>query len=76
MMTLLMTMMRKMVMTTRAVLEPCISRDIESAVHAGAAAYTGVSALAFTPHHHHRGGDDHNHSDDDGNGDGSSKDDA
>ena len=52
------------------------SRDIESAVHAGAAAYTGVSALAFTPHHHHRGGGDHNHSGDDGNGDGSSKDDA
>ena len=61
MMTLLMTMMRKMVMTTRALLEPCISRDIESAVHAGAAAYTGVSA-AFTPDHDD--GDDDDHDDD------------
>ena len=48
------------------------SRDIESAVHAGAAAYTGVSALAFTPHHHHH----HGGGGDDGDGDGSSKDDA
>ena len=62
MMTLLMTMMRKMVMTTRALLEPCISRDIESAVHAGAAAYTGVS-VAFTP-------DDEEDGDGDGDGDG------
>ena len=61
MMTLLMTMMRKMVMTTRAFLEPCISRDIESAVHAGAAAYTGVS-VAFTP-------DDEEDGDGDGDGD-------
>ena len=60
-MTLLMTMMRKMVMTTRALLEPCISRDIESAVHAGAAAYTGVS-VAFTP-------DDEEDGDGDGDGD-------
>ena len=35
------------------------SRDIESAVQAGAAAYTGVSA-AFTLHHlHHHHDDDH-----------------
>ena len=46
------------------------SRDIESAVHAGAAAYTGVSALPFTPHHHHPGGGG-----DDDDGDGRSKDD-
>ena len=52
------------------------SRDIESAVHAGAAAYTGVSALAFTPHHHHRGGGGDDGDGDDGDGDGRSKDDA
>ena len=40
-----------------------ISRDIESAVQAGAAAYTGVSA-AFTPDHEDDG-DDHDDDDDD-----------
>ena len=51
------------------------SRDIESAVHAGAAAYTGVSALPFTPHHHHPGGGGDGGGGDDDDGDGRSKDD-